>query len=296
MVSNTRMQRYRPSALIAFLVTGLVLVAPAGAYAALPAIYGGTTVSGPGPIVIVGDPTRQHVRSLVVGLDVECGDERYWDAERLAVVAGTRGAAGQLGTSRNSGGRFAGETVTDVMRKDGSTATIRITVSGQIGRENALGTLSGKVLAIQGVPQPASRCPTKRYSWRARRDPGRIYGGASSQGEPVVLELSNDRKSVKNLYVTWHVPACRPVADWRLPDALSDFPIKHGAFGDSFEQRYRFSKNRRLIFEYDIAGRMASTRSSARGSFKVRLGALFYDLPALVVCETGTLTWSTVTG
>ena len=43
----------------------------------------------------------------------------------------------------------------------------------------------------------------KNVPWKALRNPGVVYGGKTSQDEPVVVELTADRKRVSHAHLGW---------------------------------------------------------------------------------------------
>ena len=68
-------------------------------------------------------------------------------------------------------------------------------MTGKLTAKRASGTLS----AIAKVTEKATgaevtSCQTGERRWVAARDPGVIYGGATSQGEPIVLRLDADAR------------------------------------------------------------------------------------------------------
>jgi hypothetical protein len=287
--------------------TGLVIcLLAAAAIGAAPAraatTFGGYTSTAPNqPIVVTADAGRTKVLSVVFSWSTGCSDDArhgVFDAAELTAAPGAPGAGATLGTSRNGGGRFAGVSERTVTLADGLTANVRLTISGTLGRRSATGTYSAEVVTIGDAPA-AGVCDKVDQRWKASSDAGWIYGGSTSQGQPLVLRLNDRRTSVADLIVGWGVPRCRPESfgfNWQLGDWLSDFAIAHGRFGDNFSQRYHLKSGSDALFDYDVAGTILRGPGTARGTFSARESLLLFSAPAMLVCDSGDLTWHARTG
>lgn len=282
----------------AIVACALVSAPPAPAQAA-PAIYGGFTLAGRNqPVVIVADADRRHVTSVVISWRTTCQDHRVYDAATLTLADGSPGGGKTLGTSRNANGSFAGVSERSLTLADGQPATVRFTMSGTITKRVAAGTFQAEVLTIAGASTNGG-CRTATYRWGALREPGRMFAGATSQDEPVVVRLSSDHKSVDELVIGWDVPVCRPeeaAISFQFGDFLTNFPIDHGVFSDTFDQRYHLDKDTDAIYDYEVHGQLMRGTGTARGRFAPRLSLLFFDSALMLVCDADDLTWHAQTG
>jgi hypothetical protein len=275
--------------------TAAVLAAASPALAA-DAVFGGTAKSG-APIVLKADPDTQQLRSIVLTWDARCSDGHTFPGggqlTPVEPVAGFSPGSRELLISRNAKGRFAG---VQLGSSDLGTAVaaIQVQLSGKLKPGRASGTLS----AIAKVVDKASgnevtSCDTGRLSWVATRSPGIIYGGATSQGEAIVLRLNTARKRVNDVLTTWNAP-CGEAGYFRSGDHFVNFPIKgNGSFGNPFSGDTPIATGGKRHYDYDVGGRV--TTSSAKGTLKVKVTET--DAAGVATdCDSGGVTWKAATG
>ena len=138
------------------------------------------------------------------------GLSRVDPAHRGGSDAGFDPGARELATSRNGKRRFAGTQVAGfdlgdhAGRRHGPT---RRQVPRGEGVRHAVG---GRQHRRQCEPSGSGGCRTGTVRWAATRSPGRIYGGKTSQDEPLVLRVDAGHKSVSDVITGWapllHVP------------------------------------------------------------------------------------------
>ena len=171
------------------------------------AVYGGTT-STTEPIVVNADKAGKKLRSAVVAWRADCSDDGSYFSNGSTLTP-TKSAPGfspgprDLLMSRNGKRRFAGrqEIAFDLGE---SVAAVAVTFDGRLGAKAASGTLSAKVTILERASgNPVATCNTGRLRWKASRAPGRVFGGKTSQDQPVVARLDAKRKRVANLLVSW---------------------------------------------------------------------------------------------
>ena len=63
----------------------------------------------------------------------------------------------------------------------------------------------------------------RSFKWKALRNPGIVYGGKTSQDEPVVVELTANRKTVSHAHLGWYADCERDV--W-WSEAHDEFDLK----------------------------------------------------------------------
>jgi hypothetical protein len=275
--------------------TAAVLAAASPALAA-DAVFGGVAKNG-APIVVTADPDTQELRSLVLTWDAPCGDGRNFPgAGRLTPVepvAGFSPGPRELLMSRNAKGRFAG---VQLGSSDLGTAVaaIQVQLTGKLKAGRASGTLSAIAkVADKATGNAVTSCDTGKLSWVATRAPGIFYGGATSQGEPIVLRLNAQRKRVNDVLTAWNAP-CGDAGFFRAPDHFVNFAVKStGRFGNPFSDDTTIESGAKRHYDYDVGGRVSKT--SAKGTLKVKVTETD---PAGVAtnCDTGGITWKATTG
>ncbi len=183
---------------VAGVAAGMTLsVAPVATAAG--GVYGGSTRAGEA-IVFNTDAAGKRVRSAVIAFAASCdhGDTYLFSVDATA----TRPSRGfdpspqDLVMRRNRAGRFAGTVMAVQSLSDGAYAgVVTAEVRGRLRKARASGSLSGEVAIVStdtGEQVPVRSTGTVR--WTASRDAGRVYGGATSQDEPVVARLDDRRR------------------------------------------------------------------------------------------------------
>jgi hypothetical protein len=117
-----------------------------------------------------------------------------------------------------------------------------------------------------------------------------IYGGSTTQGDPVVVEISPSRTSVSYFGFVWDADC--PGGSFRVPEALGAFPLTEGgAFGKSWTDEYTFSDGTgKASFDYALAG----TLRKARGGGTISVDYTETDTAGTptLSCHSGTVRWS----
>ena len=145
------------------------------------------------------------------------------------------------------------------------------TITGRVGRRSASGTIDLTVVLVdRATQQPFTTCRTGVKRWRARSSPRRVFGGLTSFGHPVVLELRADRRRVRTVLIGWQAD-CEPPDTFGVPDELVNFPISRtGRWGDKFTGRFQIEGGAgERTFEYDLSGRIRG--STATGALAVKV-------------------------
>jgi hypothetical protein len=269
----------------------------APAASAADAVFGGST-SASEAIVIKADKTAKKLRSAVIGWSAKCGDGMYFDlATELTPSSASPGFSPEpsdLLVSRNRKGSFAGTQLAGQDLGD-ATAAVKVTLTGRLRPKSASGTLSADVTIIENAGgNTQTTCRTGRLSWKATRAPGRVYGGRTSQEEPVVAKIDAKRKRVTDLLVSWHGD-CVPSGFARFSDALRNFPAAStGRFGDRWNQTVNLSEGGKRTFDYSVAGKLG--RRSARGTLRIAITDADAAGATTASCDTGGVTWKATTG
>ena len=184
----------------------------------------------------------------------------------------------RLASRRQPRGTLGG-TLEGVRRvDDGTIETIAAELTGTIRDRSARGRLDLRVTRVDATTGAVvHRCAETRF-WTARRDPGRIYAGATSQGQPMMLELVPSRTRLRRGYITWIESCDFPVATgWSWMTITQSWPLKRGG-----------------SFTRTTAGRLAGRFRGGRAT-----GTFHYastDEETNHSCTTGDLTWTLRTG
>lgn len=255
--------------LTALLVLALAAPAGAGTYAGWITIPGGGAQNDD-PLVFTTAGTR--VRSVVVAFRARCDNGQSVGFHQRLTVGRT------LVASRNAGGSFAAS-----IRTGGTSGTHvfadRGAIIGTFNRSGARGTITPVIQVTDRASGAATTCSAGTLKWTARRRLGRYYGGMSSQGEPVVLTLTANRRSVYEFGIDLH-GSCTPGGTMDMPDWINDFGVRNGRFGDSF----RFRDKSGATHTYRWGGRLTWSAASGFVEMSIRTASG-------VTCRPGHLTW-----
>lgn len=274
----------------------ITLGAAPGALAA-GAVFGGSTTGGEA-IVLTGDKAAKTLRSAVIAWNAKCADGQSlaWSTELTPTSAspGFSPGARDLLVSRNRKGRFAGTQLLGLGFGDVSAA-VKVSLDGKLRAKSASGTLSAEVTIIESATgNTQTTCRTGRLRWKASRAPGRIYGGKTSQEEPIVAKLDAKRRRVTDVLMSWESP-CSPDGSLRFSEALSNFPAAStGRFGDTWDDTFKTPDGGSRHFGYSITGKLA--RRAGRGTFHVAITETDPAGATRATCDTGGITWKATTG
>jgi hypothetical protein len=276
-----------------------VMLAAAPPAGAADSVYGGTTSAGE-PIVLKADASGKALKSAVIGWRAKCSDGGYFpgSTELTATNAEPGFAPGyrDLLMSRNAKGRFAGTQI-----GGGGTGTMLMTMTvdltGKLGAARASGTLHGLVKARDtATGATAFTCDTGLVRYSAARAPGTIYGGRSSQEEPVVVRVDRRRRAISDLLVTWSSSTCTPDASFTFPDGFQGLKLKStGAFAGRYAPVYTLSDGSGTRhFAYDVSGRVSKTKVS--GALRVTFNDTDAAGAQTLACDSGGITFKATTG
>jgi hypothetical protein len=283
------------AAATALVATALALITAPGAAAA--AVFGGSTRAGE-PIVLTADSRAKKLRSTVITWEAACDDGRLFpvavELTAATAAAGFTPGPRDLMMSRNRQGKFAGEQV-GALNLGSQIAGVAARLTGKLGARRASGTLEANVeITYAATGEAAGSCSTGAVRWSATRDPRRIYGGATSQEEPIVLRLDRRRRTVTDVLVGWQTSTCEPPENFiRFGERFGNFPLRSGRFGDAFADSVS-APDGTIDFGYELNGSVA--RSSARGRLHVTVTSTDATGMQTMACDSGGVSWSARTG
>ena len=209
-------------------------------------------------------------------------------------MAGFSPAADELLVSRNAKGAFKGVQLTGA-DLGAAVAAISVDVSGKLKPTRASGTLDAIVKVSDKATGAAITSCEARLRWVATRKPEVIYGGATSQGEPIVIRLDARRTRVNDVMLTWRASCSTSGGFYRAPDHFVNFDLSPtGKFGNPFTAQTDIDGGGKRQWDYQIAGRV--TRKKAGGTLQAKVSDTDAAGAATDLCETGNLTWKAATG
>jgi hypothetical protein len=162
-------------------------------------------------------------------------------------------------------------------------------MSGPIPRG---GTLDADVdITDRASDERAGSCRTGTVRWAATRDPGRVYGGATSQEEPIVLRLDRRRRTITDVLVGWQTSTCEPPENFmRFGERFGAFRLRSQRFGDAFTDSVsHVGREDRLRLRVDRIDR-------ARGRLHVTVTGTDAAGSRTLACDTGDVPWRARTG
>jgi hypothetical protein len=284
-----------------FLLVGgaaaLILAAPPPARAA-EAVFGGSTRAGE-PIVLKSDAKTTALTSAVIGWAAKCdGGGFYPGSTALAATEATPGFSPgyrDLLMSRNGKGRFAGTQLAGGS-SDTTASAIVVHLAGKLAPTRASGTLNATVKIMDKATGAAvASCTTSKLSWSAARAPGAVYGGRSSEEEPVVVRVDRKRRKVTDLLASWRTSTCTPPSLYRYAERLGGFPLAStGRFGDSWGDDYPMDGGGKRHFAYQLAGRVTS--KAVKGTLRVTMADADPAGAQTLSCDSGGITFKAATG
>src|SRR4051812_2894298 len=168
-----------------------VLATSSPAFAA-DAFYGGPDGRG-APIFVKPAPPAKTMRSLVVSWRAACSDGTGFPGGGTLTPAdptpGFQPGPDELLIEKNAKGKFQG---TQLMGSDLGTrvAAISVRISGALKPGKATGRLEATVKIVDKASGASAGSCQVGQRWSATRQPGVIFGGATSQDEPFIIRLN----------------------------------------------------------------------------------------------------------
>jgi hypothetical protein len=194
--------------------------------------------------------------------------------------------------ARNAKRRFKGTQVT-TYGGDTWVAPVEVTIEGKLAGRRASGRLSAVVKVMDRASGASLASCQATQRWVATRSPRLVYGGTTSQGEPVVIRLNAKRNRVDDVLTTWNAPCSQGA--YRVPDRFGSFRVKRsGAFGNPFTYDTTMDGGDTLHFDYAFAGRVTAKR--VRGTLQVKIAQTDPAGAPVDGCDTGGVTWKATTG
>jgi hypothetical protein len=260
-------------------------------------IYGG---SGDGePIVVTANRTAQKLSSAMLSWTAVCDDGMVWSTSSPVKPAASRPGFAptpdEMPLRSNAHGRFSGER-TLRFAGEGHVTTVVETFAGRLKPRQASGTLRAIVkITDANTGAAVASCDTGTVRWAALHAPGQVFGGSTSQNNPVVVRVDARRRRVTDVMVAWETKTCAPDAGFRIPDRFTNFGVsRSGAFGNPFTGDFTFDDGVHRHMAFDLQGRL--TAHAVRGTLQVTMTDTDPNGAQVRACDTGSITWKAMTG
>jgi hypothetical protein len=254
------------------------MLAPSSAVAAKTVYYAGSTSPANAPMTL--ELGKSKVSRLAVQYDTAC-----------FAYSSTLNAAALRGATIDRRGRFKVKVATNLVDNprvywSGERYPDQIVeqFTGTFKGSTASGTARATLRFLDG-----STCTTGTQRWLLSHKPGRVYGGLTSQSQPVAVELSSSGAQIKHLHVGW-AASCTGGGAWVLADFLTNFNIVGGKVNESFSQQYPRSAGGMLTFGYQLTSAVGKTKVT--GSLRVTVTATDDAGAVEYTCTTPNVTWT----
>ena len=274
--------------LVALALASFLYVTPSAAAAAPVGVFASPQqLFSPASVVLTMDMPQRRLRSAVLAVDARCsGGGRTRLSETL--VAGR-----ELAMRRNDSGRFAGLVTARWQQGDGSVRAI-YRISGSVGNRGrtASGRLSASVTWFDATGHRTEQCRRRATRWTATRDPGRLFAGATSQHEPVVLWRPPEASWV-TLNLRWHSRRCSD-GSYRTPGSgLGLIVVENGLLRASTTVWQPMEGGGDAFLQTTVAGMIGNLRG--HGSYRGELTLTEPD-GSIATCRSGRISWHVQTG
>lgn len=247
--------------LAAAVLAGIVAMAPATAALARQGVYGGETKAGD-PIVITSDAKAKKITGAVFRIRINGKDDWWAVGERAKARPAPANPdllpLGALVTTRNGHGRFAARTFIQVKFDPNKVVDIRIT--GTLQPRKASGTIKATVNNTM-TDEVAGSATVK---WTAKRAAGRVYGGATAAGLPIVISLDRHGVAAELGLSCYTEQSTPPGRYWSSNEWLTGFSVVNGRFGGAFSLPEQEADGTTTTYQWNLTGRISAM--SARGT------------------------------
>ena len=269
--------RHCSGALGLLAVGAALLLSPAAAGAAT-AVYSGTTSSDQYPLVLTVNGSR--IVGITTMWRAVCSSGRGYSYGKVVSLA-----KAPIAIKR---GRFSGSVIVPETLGSGQTGLATMLLKGTVKGSKITGTVTG-AMAIGSDPKgPDDTCMVSNLRFSLLHQPGVEYGGSTSQGLPVVVELAAGGRTIRHLHVGWR-ETCTSGDEFQFADFLSGGALVAGRFGSTFSSNETRSEGGTIVSNYEIAGKLSKTA----GSGSLKLTAIFKDAAGATedTCGSSALTF-----
>jgi hypothetical protein len=275
-------------------VTALFGVFLGSAPSASGSVYAGKTAQHD-PIVITVSNDGKRVQKIAVDWEAACGSgNEYRFGGVLTASAKTPGPIlpGQnfLLKSAVTKGKLNATSIGSATLGADLSGAVQQNVRGKFNKSFAYGTWRGRVTVLDAGGTIKDSCDTGTVRWAATHGPA-YYGGLTTQGEPVVVEVTTDGAEVDYFGIGWGA-SCSDGSFFHIGDELGDFPLRSsGVFGDNWSSDFPYPDGTgEVSLSWSVKGTMRRARGS--GTFSVHRAESDATGATTSTCDTQTVKWS----
>jgi hypothetical protein len=261
--------------LTALAAASLALIAAAPASAAAPATVYGGTLPEDAPFALRFAKDGRTLDSLLSHVSLTCDDGQRRTLSGVDTFARTK--LSKRGALRVDGA--------STVAFDDGTGAVTERIRGTVRKGRARGTLSATMVLTVAATGAKQTCRSGTLRWTVVSSPGTIFAGTTSDGRPLVLRRSRDGSQVDAVWVSFDA-ACQGGGGFAIGEKLIDFPLRSGAFGDT----WTFEPDKTISALYSLRGRVAAARAS--GGFRVQVTVKDDAGATTDSCDTTQLSWT----
>lgn len=238
--------------------------------------YGGST-SSQDPMVILLSKSGTKVTTVSVSIEAKCTSGQRMDV--LATIP--------TSLSVSKSGSFAGTGTSTGTPGPGLTAHAAMNVVGKVKGLKLTGTLKYHADITDAAGTAQQTCD-QSATFKLASAPAKVFAGVTSQGGPVVIELTNSKDQVHHFHIGWQ-SRCTPSGFFQVGDTLQNFPIISGKFGAAFDANYSEPGGEQETNHYVLKGKLKGTKSS--GSMQVQTKELDASGATVMSCDSGVVSF-----
>jgi hypothetical protein len=243
--------------------------------------YAGST-SADDPIVIRLSRDGTSVRRISTRYEATCTDGQEFNQFVDGPLDRTIGASGRFAATA-SGADDLGS---------GITARKTISLKAKIRGKKLTGSQQLHVDEVDAAGVVLATCD-QTATFKAISARGKVFGGQTTQGGPVVVELAATRKTVRHFHIGWQA-SCTPSGAFQVGDTLLDFPLAGNRFGDDFTWNASAPTGEKQTLRYSLRGKIK--RARVTGTFRVKATDIDATGVTSATCDTGAVSYTASSG
>lgn len=257
------------------------------------AVYGGET-SQRDPISVTLGKTGQ-VKSIALVWEAHCQSGNRYTFGR--VLSAVKKPPSFIGPGDNAlfatlkKGKLKGNALGVADFGDQGSGGISQTFTGKFKPTRASGVWRAHMDVSDPGGSKIDTCDTGTIRWSVST--GRnVYGGSTTQGDPVVIITKKDRSRLDYFGFGWQADCTPPSDFWHISEEFGNFPLTgNGAFGDTFTQDFPYSDGSgKNSFTYTVHGSLGKRRGS--GTVVVHVVESDSGGNPTTTCDTNSVKWS----
>jgi hypothetical protein len=242
--------------------------------------YGGST-SADDPIVIRLSHDGMSVRRISTRLDPACTDGQPFGFF----------LDGPMNRAITASGRFAATGSDTDDFESGITARKTVSLNAKVKGKKITGSQHAHVDRVDAAGAVLATCE-QTDTFTAISAGGKVFGGRTSQGGPVVVELNATRRVVRHFRIGWE-SSCTSGA-MHVGETLIDFPLAGRRFGDDFTSINSMPTGEKETLDYSMQGKIK--RARVTGTFHVKATEADAAGATFATCDTGAISYTASSG